>query len=182
MAKVKYNAPKGYGDVTAYLRVGDASAAIDFYVAAFGAKERYRLMMGRAVGHAELDFGGSRIMLSDEFPDMAILGPKALGNTTCSFALYVDDADAVFQRAVEAGAKVRRPLINEFYGDRTGQIEDPFGHVWMIQQRLEDVKPKEMQKRLDAMMAAGAYEAENAKPKFKAQVRDKAKAKAKAKE
>lgn len=153
MTKLKYKAPKGYQDVTAYLRVADAAAAIEFYTAAFGAKERYRLMMpGGVVGHAELDFGDTRIMLSDEFPGMGIVGPKAIGNTSVMLSLYVADADAVFDRAIAAGAKVKRPLSNEFYGDRTGQLEDPFGHVWSIQTRIEDVSPKQMQKRLDAMM------------------------------
>ncbi len=170
MAKVKYKSPKGYDDVTAYLRVADAAAAIEFYKAAFGAKERYRLTMGRLIGHAELDVGNARIMLSDEFPDMAILGPKSVGNTTVMLVLYVSDADKVFERAIAAGGIVRRPLTDEFYGDRSGQIEDPFGHVWSIQERLEDVKPKEMQKRLDAMMApGGAYAAKAvAKPKSNA--------------
>ncbi|MGE0627087.1 MAG: VOC family protein [Hyphomicrobiaceae bacterium] len=156
MAKVKYRSPRGYGDATPYLRVADAAAAIDFYKTAFGAKERYRLLMpGGIIGHAELDFGKSRIMLSDEFPDMGILGPKSLGNTTCTVSLYVADADAVFEQAINAGGTVKRPLTDEFYGDRTGQIEDPFGHVWSIQQRLEDVSPKKMQKRLDAMVSTG---------------------------
>jgi PhnB protein len=153
MAKVKYKAPDGYRHVTAYLRVGKAAAAIDFYKAAFGAKEQFRLTMGDKIGHAELDFGNTRIMLSDEFPDMGVLGPKSLGNTTCVLALYVRDADKLFARAVAAGATIKRPLRDEFYGDRTGQLEDPFGHVWSIQQRLEDVSPKKMQKRLDALMA-----------------------------
>ena len=152
MAKVKYKAPKGYQDAMVYLRVADAAAAIDFYVGAFGAKEKYRLTMGPRVGHAELDFGDTRIMLSDEFPEMGIIGPKALGGTSIMLALYVADADAVFERAIAAGAKVKRPLSDEFYGDRTGQLEDPFGHVWSIQTRVEDVSPKQMQKRLDAMM------------------------------
>lgn len=164
MAKVKYKPAKHYGDVTAYLRVADAAAAIDFYKAAFGAKEAYRLMMGPTVGHAELDFGTTRIMLSDEFPDMGILGPKSLGNTTCAFALHVADAEAVFERAIAAGAGQHRPLTDEFYGYRTGQVVDPFGHIWMIQQKLEDVKPKEMQKRLDKLMSAAAGAASSPKP------------------
>jgi PhnB protein len=153
MSKVKYNAPKGYGDAMAYLRVGNALAAIDFYAAAFGAKERYRLTMGDRIGHAELDFGDTCVMLSDEFPEMGIAGPKTLGGTTVTMCLGVADADAVVARAVEAGATVKRPVQDEFYGYRTGQVEDPFGHVWMIQTLIEDVSPKKMQKRLDAMMA-----------------------------
>jgi PhnB protein len=153
MAKVKYKPPKGYGDAMAYLRVGNALAAIDFYAAAFGAGERYRLMMGDRVGHAELEFGDTCVMLSEEFPEMGVVGPKALGGTTVTMCLYVADVDSVVARAVAAGATLRRPVTDEFYGDRAGQVEDPFGHVWMIQTRLEDVSPKKMQKRLDAMMA-----------------------------
>ena len=153
MAKVKYNAPKGYTDAVAYLRVGDARAAIAFYAAAFGAKERYRLTMGDRIGHAELEFGDTCVMLSDEFPEMGIVGPKALGATTVTMCLGVEDADAVVARAVTAGAVLKRPVQDEFYGFRTGQVEDPFGHVWMVQTQIEDVSPKKMQKRLDAMMA-----------------------------
>lgn len=129
MTKVKYRAPKGYQDATAYLRVANAAAAIEFYAAAFGAKEKYRLTMpgGAVVGHAELWFGNTCVMLSDEFPDMGIVGPKTLGGVSALMALYVSNADAVFERAIAAGAKVKRPLTDEFYGDRSGQLEDPFG-------------------------------------------------------
>jgi PhnB protein len=153
MPKVKYKAPKGYGDAMAYLRVGDAAEAIAFYTTAFGATERFRLMMGDRIGHAELMFGETCVMLSGEFPEMGIVGPKALGGTSVSMLLYVADVDAVIARAVAAGAVLKRPATDEFYGDRAGQIEDPFGHVWMIQTHIEDVSPKKMQKRLDAMMA-----------------------------
>jgi PhnB protein len=156
MPKVKYHAPKGYSHAMAYLRVSDASAAIAFYASAFGAKERYRLMMGDRVGHAELEFGDSCIMLSGEFPEMGVVGPKALGGTSVTLCLYVTDVDAVVTRAVEAGATLKRPVQDEFYGDRSGQVEDPFGHVWMIQTRIEDVSPKKMQKRLDALMAGAS--------------------------
>jgi len=168
MDKVKYKVPKGYQEVTAYLRVADAAAALVFYAAAFGAKERYRLMMpdGR-VGHAEMDFGNTRVMLSDEFPEMNIRGPKAIGATPVALSLYVADADAVFQRAIAAGAKVNRPLTDEFYGDRSGQLQDPFWHIWSIQTRIEDVSPKEMQKRLDAMMTKSAARAPQAKQRRK---------------
>ena len=169
MAKVKYKAPKGYQDATAYLRVADAAAAIDFYKAAFGAKEKYRLTMPgvTTVGHAELWFGNTLVMLSDEFPDMGIVGPKRLGGISGLMALYVADADAVFERAIAAGAKVKRPLTDEFYGDRTGQLEDPFGHVWSIQTRMEDISVKRMQKRLDAMGQAAPSSRAKGKPKTK---------------
>jgi PhnB protein len=165
MTKVKYRAPKGYQDAMAYLRVANAAAAIEFYAAAFGAKEKYRLTMpgGAVVGHAELWFGNTCVMLSDEFPDMGIVGPKTLGGVSALMALYVTNADAVFERAIAAGAKVKRPLSDEFYGDRTGQLEDPFGHVWSIQTRIEDVSPKKMQKRLDAMGATSESEPRRSK-------------------
>lgn len=153
MVKVKYKAPKGYADASIYLRVDGAAAAIDFYLAAFGAKEKYRLTMGNLIGHAELDFGSTRVMLSDEFPEMQIIGPKKLGGVSSMVCLHVADADAVFTRAVAAGATIKRPLTDEFYGYRSGQLEDPFGQVWMIQTLIETVSPKQMQKRLDALMA-----------------------------
>ena len=178
MPKVKYKAPKGYGDVTAYLRVANAATAIEFYHEAFGAKEIYRLKMGPdRIGHAELEFGDTRVMLSDEFPDMGIVGPKAIGGTSIVLALYVADADAVFDRAVAAGCIVKRPLQDQFYGDRSGQLEDPYGHIWSIQTRIDDVSPKKMQKRLDAMMAARLPNDQVAKPKPKAASRPKAKLK-----
>lgn len=173
MSKVKYKPPKGYGDAMAYLRVHDADAAIHFYEKAFDAKERYRLTMGERVGHAELAFGTSCVMLSAEFPEMGIVGPRTLGNTTVTMCLYVADVDAVVARAIEAGATLKRPVQDEFYGDRTGQVEDPFGYVWMIQTRLDDVSPKKMQKRLDAMMA-GAQESKS-KPKPAANPKPKSK-------
>jgi PhnB protein len=167
MSKVKYKPTKGYHDAVAYLRVDGAQEAIDFYAAAFDAKERYRLTMGDRIGHAELDFGGTCIMLSDEFPEMGIIGPKALGGTSVTMCLAVADADAVIARAVAAGAVVKRPATDEFYGFRTGQVEDPFGHVWMIQTHIEVVSPKKMQKRLDAMMAGAPEDKPKAKPKPK---------------
>jgi PhnB protein len=167
MSKVKYKAPKGYSEATAYLRVHDAVAAIDFYEKAFDAKERFRLMMGDRVGHADLAFGETCVMLSSEFPEMGVVGPKSLGGTSVSMMLYVADVDAVIARAVAAGAVLKRPATDEFYGDRAGQVEDPFGHVWMIQTHIEDVSPKKMQKRLDEMMAGAAQDKPKAKPKPK---------------
>ncbi|HWV80751.1 MAG TPA: VOC family protein [Hyphomicrobiaceae bacterium] len=165
MSKVKYKPPKGYSDAMAYLRVADAAAAIDFYEKAFDAKERYRLAMGDRIGHAELEFGDSCVMLSAEFPEMGIVGPKSLGGTTVTMCLYVADVDAVVERALAAGATIKRPVQDEFYGDRAGQVEDPFGYVWMIQTRIEDVSPKKMQKRLNEMMAGAAQDKPKAKSK-----------------
>jgi len=146
--------PEGYSTVTPYLSVASASDAIAFYKKAFGAEEVMRMPMpdGR-VGHAELQIGDSRVMLADEMPDMpdAIAkSPRTLGGVSVSLCLYVADADAVFKRAVDAGAKVRRPLADMFYGDRTGVVEDPFGQVWTLMTHVEDVSPEEMKKRMDA--------------------------------
>lgn len=142
-----------YSPVMAYLRVKGAKDALAFYKKAFGAKERFQLTMGNKLGHVEIDINGSVVMFSDEFPEMGVLGPKSIKGTTVTMALMVKDCDAAVKKAVAAGAKLTRPATDEFYGDRSAQVEDPFGHVWMIQQHIEDVSPKEMQKRLDTMMA-----------------------------
>src|SRR5262249_10354457 len=132
-----------------------ASDAIAFYKKAFGAEELVRMPMpdGR-VGHAELQIGDSRIMLADEMPEMGdavTKSPLSLGGTTVGLALYVPDVDALFKRAVDAGAKQMRPLANQFYGDRSGVVADPFGHIWTIASHVEDVSPEEMKKRMDAL-------------------------------
>ena len=152
-----------------YIRVKGAAAAIEFYKAAFGAKEKYRLVMGDRVGHAELKFGDCLLMLSDEFCDMGILGPGSIKGTTFTLTLYVPDVDKAVAKAEAAGAKVVQPARDEFYGDRTARLDDPFGHSWSLQSRFETVTPKEMQKRLDAMMAGGSEAAAKvaAKPKAK---------------
>jgi PhnB protein len=148
--------PEGYPRLTPYLIVDGASAAIDFYGSVLGASERMRMPMpnGR-IGHAELELGDSLLMLADENPDMDIRGPASLGGTSVSMHLYVEDADAVFARALEAGAKALRPLEDRFYGDRSGQFEDPFGHRWDVSTHVEDVPPEEMSKRAEAAMAGG---------------------------
>jgi PhnB protein len=153
-AKVK-PVPDGYHTVTPYLSIKGASDAISFYKKAFGAEELVRMPMpdGR-VGHAELQIGDSRIMLADEMPEMGdavTKSPRSLGGTTFGLALYVPDVDALFERAVGAGAKPMRPLANQFYGDRSGVVEDPFGHIWTIATHVEDVSPAEMKKRMDAL-------------------------------
>jgi len=148
--------PEGYPRLTPYLIVDGASAAIDFYGSVLGASERMRMPMpnGR-IGHAELELGDSLLMLADENPDMDIRGPASLGGTTVSMHLYVENADAVFARALEAGAKALRPVEDRFYGDRSGQFEDPFGHRWDVSTHVEDVPPEEMSKRAEAAMAGG---------------------------
>lgn len=135
-----------------YLRVHDAAQAIDFYARAFDARELFRLSepSGR-IGHAELKFGPATVMLSDEFPEGGIRGPRSLGGTTFSIHLHVADVDTAFERAVAAGAEVVRPLQDQFYGERSGTVRDPFGHEWLLGGRLEDVSTEEMQRRYSAL-------------------------------
>ncbi len=139
----------------AYLRVADGAAAIDFYKTAFGAVEKFRLTEpGGRLGHAELLFGDDTIMLSDEFPEMGIRGPASVGGTTVGLHLHVDDADAVLARAEAAGGEIIRPATDQFYGERSGTIRDPFGHEWLVGHEIEAVEPEEMQRRYDAMFEA----------------------------
>jgi PhnB protein len=144
--------PEGYHNVTAYLVVQGAAAAIDFYKKAFGAVETVRMPQpdGR-IAHAELLLGDSVIMLADEFPEMETVGPKTLGNSPVGLLLYVNDVDSTVEHAVALGAKIKRPVANQFYGDRTGTIEDPFGHKWTLARHMEDVSPEEMKRRMAAM-------------------------------
>lgn len=140
-------------EVFAYLTVDDAAKAIDFYTRAFGAREKFRLSEpGGRVGHAELDFGGTTIMLADAFPEFGLRSPKAVGGTPVSIHLHVDDADATIHRAVEAGATLEREPSDAFYGERGGSVFDPFGHRWLIGHSIEKVSPEEMQRRYTAMM------------------------------
>lgn len=148
-----------------YLTVDDPAAAIDFYTRAFGATETMRLKMGDKVGHAEVNIGGARLMLSGEWPQMGILGPKSRGGATASFSIYVADADAAYARAVDAGATPEGPPSDQFYGDRMGSVIDPFGHRWSLHTPKEHVPEDELQARMDAAMTAmgmggGAGEAE----------------------
>jgi len=145
--------PEGYRTVTPYLIIKGAAEAIEFYKRAFGAKELLRMAdpHGR-VGHAEIKIGDSVIMLADEHPAMGYRGPRSLGGSSVSILLYLEDVDAVFERALEAGAKAQRPVANQFYGDRTGTLEDPFGHVWTVATHVEDVPPEEMRRRAEAAM------------------------------
>ena len=148
--------PDGYPRVMPYLIVDGAAGAIDFYTSVLGATERMRMPAPDGkVGHAELQLGDSLIMLADEFPDMDARGPKAMGGTPVSLMVYVEDSDAVFDRAIEAGAKSLQPVEDKFYGDRSGRFEDPFGHRWDVATHVEDVPPDEMAKRAAEAMAAG---------------------------
>lgn len=141
--------------LSAYITVSDASAAIDFYVGVFGAEELYRLIDpadGR-IGHAELKLGDSLLMISDEYPDFGAMGPDSLGGSPVKLHLYVADADAVYAAAVERGATGLRPVKEQFFGDRSGQVSDPWGHVWFIATKAPTaVSPEEMQRRWNAMM------------------------------
>jgi PhnB protein len=155
MATVK-PIPEGYPRVIPYLSIDGATAAIDFYKNVFGAKERVRMPAPEGkIGHAELELGDSVVMLADVFPGMSAPSPKALGGTPVSIMVYVEDVDSVFDRALKAGAKAERPVENQFYGDRVGQFEDPFGHKWFVATHVEDVSPEEMEKRAAAAMTAG---------------------------
>ena len=153
--------PEGYHSITPYLVVDDAKAAIDFYTRAFGATEKFRLPMGDRIGHAEIQIGDSMIMLADEFPDMGHLGPKARGGTTVSLMVYVEDVDRAFAQALEAGGTQKRPVENQFWGDRMGTLTDPFGHVWSLATAVEEVSPEEMQRRM-AEFSSGEKQAETA--------------------
>ena len=147
--------PKGFHAVTPYLCVKGAAGAIAFYKKAFGAKEVMRMPgPGGTIGHAELQIGDSRIMLADEFPEMNFRSPRSVGGTPVNMHLYVPDVDRVTKKAVAAGAKPLRPVANQFYGDRGGSVEDPFGHVWHIATHIEEVSMKELKKRAAAMAAA----------------------------
>jgi len=140
--------PDGYPRVTPYLIVDGGAAAIEFYGSVLGATERMRMPApGDKVGHAELQIGDATIMLADEFPDMGALSPKTVGGTPVTLHVYVEDADAVFDRAVNAGAKALRAVEDRFYGDRSGEFEDPFGHRWSVATHVEDVPPDELAKR-----------------------------------
>ena len=142
--------PEGYHTATPYLIVDGADAALAFYRDAFGAEELFRLPMDGKVGHAEFKIGDSLIMISDEWPDMGIRGPKSRGGPTASMVLYVEDVDAAFDRAIAAGASVDRPVQNEFWGDRMGTVLDPYGHKWSLATHVEDVPQDQLQQRMQA--------------------------------
>jgi PhnB protein len=139
-----------------YLRVKNAPAAIEYYVKAFGAVEKFRLVepSGR-VGHAELLFGTTVLMLSDEYPEIGCNGPATIGGTSVTIHLHVDNCDAVLARAVEAGGEMVRPPTDAFYGERGGTVRDPYGHEWNVGHSIEDVEPAEMQRRYTALMTGG---------------------------
>jgi PhnB protein len=143
--------PEEYRGATPYLSVKDAARAIEFYKKAFGAREVMRMPQPDGkIGHAELRIGAAPIMLADEFPEMNFRSPQSLGGTPVNILVYVNDVDALVSQAVSAGAKLSRPVADQFYGDRVGVLEDPFGHSWSFATHIEDVSPEEMQKRAAA--------------------------------
>jgi PhnB protein len=149
--------PKGYEGATPYLIIKGAGNALDFYKKGFGATEIMRIPApGEKVGHAEIKIGKAIIMLADEFPEMGAKSPQILGGTPVSIMIYVEDVDSFVKRAVNAGARVLHPVENKFYGDRSGTLEDPFGHQWHFATHVEDVPPEEMAKRSEAFMKQGS--------------------------
>ena len=148
--------PEGYHSVTPYLIVDGGAAALDFYKRAFGATELFRMPSpGGKIGHAEIRIGDSTIMLADEHPEMNARSPKSIGGSPVSIMLYVEDCDAMAKQAVAAGAREIRPVATQFYGDRSGTFEDPFGHQWHLSTHVEDVSPEELEKRAAEMAKKG---------------------------
>lgn len=155
MADVK-PIPDGYPRVSPYLCVAGAAAAIDFYTRVFDARERMRMEAPSGkIGHAEVEVGDSVVMVSDEFPEMGAQSPASVGGTPVTLSVYVEDVDAVFDRAIEAGATAIRPVEDQFYGDRLGMFADPFGHRWSVATHVEDVPPDEMERRAAEAMGQG---------------------------
>jgi len=153
-ASRRLEVPQGYSSVTAYLVAEDAAAAIAYYKAVFGAKEEMRFASpGGKIGHAELRIGDTKIMIADEHPDHHAFGPRHYNGSPVSLTLYVKDVDATVALAVKQGAKLLREVTDQFYGDRSGTIEDPAGHVWHVMTHVEDVSEQEINRRMKAMMS-----------------------------
>ena len=157
MADVK-PIPEGYHSLTPYLTIDGAAKALEFYKQAFGATELFRMEHQGKIGHAEMKIGDSPFMLADESPQMGNKGPKALGGTPVSLMIYVDDVDTIYKQAIAAGGVELKPLQDQFYGDRSGTLTDPFGHIWTVATHKEDVTPEEIDKRLAAMAASGGHQ------------------------
>ena len=154
MADVK-PIPDGYHSLTPYLIIDGAAKALDYYNKAFCATELFRMEHEGKIGHAEMKIGDSPFMLSDEHPEMGYKGPKSIGGSPVGLMIYVDDCDAIFKQAIDAGGSEKKAIQDQFYGDRSGTLEDPFGHVWTVATHKEDVTPEEIDKRLAAMAAGG---------------------------
>jgi PhnB protein len=148
--------PEGYHSVTAYLMVEGAADAIGFYKNAFGATELFRMPDAKGrIAHAEIRIGDSVVMLADTQPSATCKSPRSLGGSSVGLMIYLENVDTVFARAIKAGSKTLRPVTNQFYGDRSGTLEDPFGHVWTVATHVEDVAPEELQRRARAAMSSG---------------------------
>jgi len=154
MADVK-PIPEGYHSLTPYLIVDGGAKALDYYKQAFGATELMRMEHDGKIAHAEMKIGDSPFMLSDEHPEMGYKGPKSVGGSAVGLMIYVDDCDTIFNQAIAAGGTEKKALQDQFYGDRSGTLEDPFGHIWTVATHKEDVTQEEIDKRLAAMAAAG---------------------------
>jgi PhnB protein len=154
MADVK-PIPDGYHSVTPYLSIKGAAEALEYYKKAFGAIELFRMEHDGKIGHAEIKIGDSPIMLADEHPEMGSVSPVTLGGSPVGIMIYVDDVDTIFKQAIDAGGVEKKPVQDQFYGDRSGTLTDPFGHVWTVATHTEDVAPEEIDKRLAAMKASG---------------------------
>ena len=147
-----HHIPEGYHSVTPYLVVDGAARALEFYTQAFGATEVMRMPgPGGKIAHAEIRIGDSHVMLADEHPEQGHRGPKSIGGTPVGIMIYVEDVDSMFRKAISLGATETRPVEDQFYGDRSGSLTDPFGHNWMISTHVEDVSPEEMERRMKAM-------------------------------
>ena len=147
--------PEGYHSVTPYLIIKGAAEAIEYYKKSFGATELFRMPAPDGkIGHAEIRIGNSPVMLADEHPEMGYRSPTSLGNTPVGLMIYVEDCDSVYNQAVAAGAKVLKPLTDQFYGDRSGTVTDPFGHQWTVATHQEDVSSEEMERRMNSMLVA----------------------------
>lgn len=147
-----YTADVTHSTLQPYLAVSDAAAAIELYTRVFAAREIYRLPMGDKLGHAELDIGSARLLISDEFPEMGVVGPLRQEGHSVSLLLYVEDVDATVTRALEAGFTQEGETKNEFFGDRAAKLQDPFGHRWMVHQKVETLAPEEIVRRFEEMM------------------------------
>ena len=155
MADVK-PIPEGYHSLTPYLIVDGAAQALEYYKQAFGATELFRMEHEGKIGHAEMKIGDSPFMLSDEHPQMGYRGPKSLGGSAVGLMIYVDDCDTIFKQAIDAGGTETKAMADQFYGDRSGTLTDPFGHVWTIATHKEDVTMEEMNRRMAAAHGASA--------------------------
>lgn len=145
--------PEGYHSVTPYLIVKGGARALEFYKKAFNAKELVRMDgPGGTIGHAEFQIGNSVIMMADESPDMGARSPETIGGSPVGLCIYTEDVDALFKQALAAGGKQERPVVDQFYGDRSGTLRDPFGHQWTVATHKEDVSPEEMERRMAKAM------------------------------